>query len=455
MVIRRGAAAIAAALAASALAGCALLADSFLTNDFSGDPFPINVDTSSGAIMVGLRVPGLMDRTAVLDLLSPFTTIDPGTTLNPGLSFVDLTLLGKGNDGQLSLPRAEFPDSQLIRLHPCTVPDGDKPDSPPPCSVGPEEAPVGFNAVVGADVLAGDAVRLRLGAEQLFVLPDIGGADRGRTLDCDAVFNSPYRGGGTLVIDGTELAFGNRRIAVQACLGQAPEAPVQGQRGTDALLVVSTSIGVSLLGEAAYMRYQLGHPTAPVLTSLKTARVNLPSGLITGRRATIDQLALVATSTANALAPCRQLYAHRVLAPAPLVGRDLCDGDNNHRGADCPCEDGGKFCAVPAILELKPPTGIDVLVVPDTDDTLQALRTELRPDQPEVDGILGTGALRAAEIDVDYPHDRLIARCPDGNCCARPQLAQEADRDQINRCLAGQPVACPVTPLPLATPPTP
>jgi len=86
--------------------------------------------------------------------------------------------------------------------------------------------------------------------------------------------------------------------------------------------------------------------------------------------------------------------------------------------------------------------------VPDNDSTLQALRTELRPDQPEVDGLLGADALRAAEIDVDYPHDRLIARCSPPGCLVRPQLTQQSDRCRINQCTYGpiDTVGCPATP---------
>ena len=160
----------------------------------------------------------------------------------------------------------------------------------------------------------------------------------------------------------------------------------------------------------------------------------------------LDRLALVAASTSNALSPCRQVYAHRLLSAHGPLDPKQCAGDGTTESGkfDCPCSDHSEFCAVPAILELTPstnvptsPTGIDVLVVDDTDPTLQALRTELRPDQAEVDGILGTTVLRGAEIDVDYPHDRLIARCPGRNCSARPQLAQKADRCQINSCIKG------------------
>jgi hypothetical protein len=426
---------LAGALAAGALGGCTLITDSFLTNEFSGDPFPVRVDATSGALLVGVRQSNEdADRVAVLDLLSPFTvSVTEDATLDPRVSFVDLTLLGERAPGQLDLPRARFLEAQVISLHPCETgcEPGDAACDPPPCSVGPTDAPRTFEAIIGADVLAGDAVRLRLGENQLFVLADIGGSDRNRTFACDAVFNSPYRGGGTLVVSGTELPFGNRRITLQACLGPDPDPSHDvspDQRGADALLVASTSIGVSILGEAAYERYRGAHraadPPIPPLLALPEGAVYLPSGLVRGRMANIDALALVASASSNALAPCRQVYAHHL-----LTAQD-CDDDH-----DCPCPDNDVFCSVPAMLELAPELGIDVLVVSDDDPTLQALRTELRPDQPEVDGLLGTNALRAAEIDVDYPHDRLISRCAQDRCTARPQLAERQDRARVARCI--------------------
>jgi hypothetical protein len=466
-VVTEGKGALATLATLATLGGCTLITDSFLTNDFSGDPFPIAVDTSTGAIVVGLRQDGQPDRVAVLDLLSPITTIESGNENIPSLYYADLTLLGKraGSD-LLDLPRARFVQAQVITIHPCDF--GDE-----TCTIG-EPAPAaqrGFSGILGADTLAGDDVRLRLGDDQLFILPDVGGDDRARSLDCDAVFRSPYRGGGTLVPAGTELPFGNRRIAVQACLGQ-DEDPFLGaafsalpeggtvppltptmftQRGANVLLVVSTSIGISILGETAYERYRLTDLGARPLPELADRTVYLPSGPVTGKLATITRLALVAAPTSNALSPCRQLYAHRILAALTIVASECLQ--NSQTGTiDCPCKLGDAFCPVPAILELgqlahaatdqpAPPGAIDFLIVPDTDPTLQALRTELRPDQPEVDGILGTAVLRAAEIDVDYPHDRLVARCAvEGTCKTLPQLAQTDDRCQINHCMYDGPL---------------
>jgi hypothetical protein len=450
--MRRGACALVAG-GAALLGGCTLITDSFLTNEFSGDPFPIAVDTTSGAILVGMRQAGAEDRTAVLDLLSPITVVDPGTTSEPSLSFADLTLLGRGASGALDLPRARFPDAQLVALHPCAPDDSNQPIAD--CMVGPPDMQHVFKGIIGADALAGDAVRLRLGDDQIFLLADIGGPDRGRSLSCDAVFDSPYRGGGTLVFPTTELPFGNRRITLQACLGPGtdpdPSAPPDlttlRQAGADALFVVSTSIGVSILDESAYARYRVAYPMAPALIDLPLDSVMLPSGRVAGRRASINALALVATSTSNALAPCRQVYAHRLLTlHTPVESECATPGTVETGKLDCPCENGSLFCAVPAVVELTPPAGIDVLIVSDDDPTLQSLRTELRPDQPEVDGLLGTGVLRAAEIDVDYPHDRLLARCTTAGCLVRPELAQASDRQQICGCLGGPASYCATRP---------
>jgi hypothetical protein len=231
------------------------------------------------------------------------------------------------------------------------------------------------------------------------------------------------------------------------------------QQGANVLLVVSTGIGISILGETAYERYRLttavgdAEPTAKPVAELASGTVYMPSGLVTGKLATIPRLALVAAPTSNALAPCRQLYAHRLLAARTIVANECIQNNTQTGTIDCPCKLGDAFCPVPAILELgqlapavtDPPTpsgAIDILVVSDTDPTLQALRTELRPDQPEVDGILGTAVLRSAEIDVDYPHDRLIARCAaEGTCKTRPQLAQTEDRCEISHCMYNDPFA--------------
>src|SRR6185436_13573074 len=145
------------------LTGCTLITDSFLTNEFSGDPFPVRVDTTSGALLVGVRQSNeTEERVAVLDLLSPFTVSvidsDPADPrLDPRVLFLDLTLLGERGPGELDLPRARFPEAQVISLHPCArecSADDDTCDAQT-CNVGVPGGERPFQAIIGADVLAG------------------------------------------------------------------------------------------------------------------------------------------------------------------------------------------------------------------------------------------------------------------------------------------------------------
>jgi hypothetical protein len=145
-------------------------------------------------------------------------------------------------------------------------------------------------------------------------------------------------------------------------------------------------------------------------------------GPIRGWRRTIDRIALVGRSDPGR-GPCRQVYAHRLLSVR-----------NCEVGDECPCQD-ARQCQVPAIVELDPDTPIDVLIVPDENPTLQDLRTEFRPETAELDGILGTAALRALSIDVDNPHDRLLLRCETGNCRVRPALTTTVVRPVVVQCL--------------------
>lgn len=451
-------------VACGALAGCTLITDSFRTNDFSGDPFPIYIGRESGAVMVALRKPGGPDLAAVLDVLSPVTVTDPGIDKPQELTTSDLIVLGRGSptDPAFDVPRARLRAAEVFSLHPCS-------EEEPLCSVGRPGNDQNYDAIIGGDALAGDALRLRLGENEAFLLADIGGDDRDRTFVCDAVFPSPYRGGGTLLIADTEVPFGGRRVTLQACLGADPDPTLimtpppdsmsvtlpQSARGGDALLVASTGIGVSLLSEPAYERYRqasldqaaLMRPSAPFappppLDELPDASAFLPSGLVYGRRALIDRLALAAVSSSSPRAPCRQVYAHHALLDALLDVRPRSDI------LDWPCTNDDPFCSVPAVVELEPLGGLEVLIVPDDNATLQALRAELRPDQPEVDGILGADALALAEIDVDYPHNRMLMRCTPQSprCVARPALAAEADLCQVSRCIGIKSDRCPIEP---------
>ena len=424
------------ALVTMLLGGCNYLTDSFVTNKFSGDPFPTTVETTSGAIVFGMGEPNQSIHTAVLDVMSPFTVIDNGVNTSPRIDNPQVVLYGENTPSTgFDLPRAEIDAPDVLSIHPCNA------DS---CAVGTPAAPREFDAIVGMNAFFGDALRLHLASDPaadpdfIYILPDLGGTEPTRTYSCDAVFPSPYRGGGTAIVGGTELPFTNTRIAVDACLAPNPDPFIlQSQRGVDVLFVASTAIGVSLLDQSAYERYRALVTTAPAFEDLPEDSVLLPSGAVGGRRANIATIDFAGKSSSNPRSPCRQMFASRL-----MIQHDCTLGD------DCPCTvddpNNGTYCGVPAIIELAPPTGFDVLIVDDNDPTLQALRTELRPDQPEVDGVLGTSAIRELELDLDQPNNWMLARCQNPNdkttCAVRPEILNEvpdeaAFRTQIRNCI--------------------
>jgi hypothetical protein len=429
MVTSRIAAACAALVAAG---GCTAITDSltgsFEKNGFSGDPYPILTDTTSGGLVVGLAEDARSGiHTAVLDVMSPITIVDRGVDTHISVDDSTLTLYGQVfTGGGFDQPRARFVDREIVTLHPCET-------ATETCAIGPDSAPLPFDAVLGMDVFSSDALRIRRATDEIFVFPDLAGDDLHRTRACDAVFPSTFRGGGTLLLGGTEVSFSNRRIAIDTCIAPNPSAATQNERGLDALFVLSTAVGPSILNESTYARYLQLDPTAPALDTLPEQTLLLPSGPIPGRATTLPSIALVGNLPSNPRAPCRQVYAHHFLAT-----------DSCRAGDDCPCTSGETFCSVPAIVELAPVARLAVLVVSDADPTLQALRTELRPDRPEVDGILGLDALAAVELDIDYPHRRLLARCVDRQTCgARVTLADHdspfEERKNVRGCLADEP----------------
>jgi hypothetical protein len=408
-----------------ALAGCSADSFSLFTNAFgtdnnSGDPFPIKVSAGNGALLLGFEQVGSNTgpQPAVVDILAPISIlIDDGTAVVRRRSVTGTLFGARAITGQLDVPRAEI-STLMTNFLPC----------PGDCRVGRDGSST-IAAIIGADALGGDAIRLRFANSTMFVLPSIAPQDNGLAGSlCNAVFPSPFRGGGNLVLGNTEVSFPGRRIAINACAGPDTKANTQSARGTDFLLVASTGVGATLLSESAYLRYQAGHAGTPPISALPIGSVWLPSGQIQGRATTLTSLTLAANSSAGRGA-CREAYSHHLL----FERETFCiEGD------DCPCDLASpSSCGVPALLELKPPGGINVLVIADTEPTLQGLRTELRPDQAEVDGILGTDAMVTAEIDIDYPNNRLLARCVDASCRTRPTLAgaTEGERAAIRQCI--------------------
>lgn len=406
-------------LASLALAGAGALAA--CDDGGASDTFPILVERVDGAFVVQLRADGEAARTAVVDVLSPLTVLDQPAELPPVRRTVTLDLLApRSLADPTPIVRTRW-STKVLDLHPCAAGTT--------CQIGAAGAPRDIGAVLGADVLRGHAIRFEPAADRIFVLPDIAGSEVARGEACDVVVPEPFYGGGTLQVGDTELGFAGTRIALGVCLSPRPDAVDPTARGTDAALVLSTGVGISVLGAARYTAWAQA-TGGPALDTLPPATALLPSGPVTGRLARIDRLSIVGTSTAPRGA-CREIYLHHIAAERDCTAAD---------GEDCTCTQSNlEGCKLAAIAELAPTTPIEVVVVSDEDPLLQALRAELRPEQPEVDGILGVNALATTALDVDYPNNRLLVRCVAAGCVARPKMITTASRDTIQRCVAAAP----------------
>lgn len=427
---------LARAALALCVTGCSLITDPFATNESSGDPYPIPVNVEGGAVLVTSSEPGGVSRASVLDVLSPVSILDPGPNGAARAKLRALYLIGAAVDGARAVARALL-EGQIIEVHPCREAT---------CVVGDDSVTNSFAMLLGADLFAGDALRLELGAKRMWLLPDISGSSSQRTKLCEAVFPEPFRGGGTLLVGGTELPYVGRRITVAGCA--AFKESLGADQGANLLLAVSTAIGPTLISESAYERYRRARgaqtgTAPPALEALPESSVVVPSGEISGRLGSLSTLHLIGESSNRGA--CNDAYWYQHLL-----------------GCGCPtadCNDAATRCGAPAQVELDAP--VSILIISDTEPLLVGLRTELHPDSPDLDGVIGTKLLSLLQVDIDYPNNRLLVHCAADNCVAHPDLpnldaetcARASECAAVTSSTCAQP-ATGASPRPRNTPPT-
>ena len=388
------------------------------------DPFPIALDTSAGAAMAFASIDDQPPLPVTLDTLSPITIIDSyaGGDQLPDQRRIaaDLTLFSAPPAGA-PIPRITLQAATVFDVHPC--------DNGGPlvdCLLGVDDQTRVVRGIIGADLLSRAAVRFDFPRSELHLFPDTAGTDADRGELCEAVFDDPFAGGGTLIVADGEVDYLGRRPAIGACLDDGLGDPMT-ETGIDAQLVIATGLGISILAETVYERYALA-AGAPAAAALPEGVVHLPSGPTPVRLGQIGQISLAGDigQDSQKRGPCGELFASRVLAFDRCATGEI---------ADCPCPESGEtFCRVAAVLVLAEP--IEVAVIPDEHPLLQAMRVELRPEFPEVDGLLGAAALAATRIEFDYPQSRIISRCMDAaRCEARPQILVRRELERVQACL--------------------
>ncbi|HEY0706252.1 MAG TPA: hypothetical protein VGG33_05610, partial [Polyangia bacterium] len=238
-----------------------------------------------------------------------------------------------------------------------------------------------------------------------------------------AVLRVPRRGGGRLEVDGPRDWLGRRapvevpasRLVLRACGAPAlfrREDPLPARccfgelrasaTGVDLSLALSTGVGPIVLGNSAWERVAAGLAVAPVFES-RPLHVAASPTPVNARWTTLPRLALInrQIDLDQDSGPCAELGRARRLEQIALLQQQ------NPSQAACafPCdrprgEDPGVAENTAAYLELE--GQLAVAVVDDATPILQALRAEIRPQGPEVDGIIGAQALATTRAEIDY-----------------------------------------------------
>src|SRR5262249_10867458 len=203
------------------------------------------------------------------------------------------------------------------------------------------------------------------------------------------------------------------RIALPACVGDAADVGT-GPSGKDALFVVATGIGPTVLGRGAWKRIT-GASDADIDALPKTTLYLGGAGGVSVAQGTLPDLALAARE-ADDRGPCLELYLSRLLAQAASCPQAVSDAYS----MSCDCVSQSPTCSAGAAVALR--RTVDVVILDDTHPLLQSIRNELRPAFAEVDGLLGMKTLASFLADVDYPGGRVILRCASANCKQRAHI---------------------------------
>jgi hypothetical protein len=343
--------------------------------------------------------------------------------------------------------------------------------------------PIGDGLVVPGGVMGGDILRrYSVDIRPSAACPDgIGlcpsmtfwnhlGADLGYLQDSGyAVLRFILAGGGEVTADGDPDIFGQRpplvvsptRIVLRGCAAPDAFVPTQPRTmccteqdaarlatGIDLALMLDTGVGPLILSKTAWTRImvRLGAPPPVPGSELRIATWNTliqPIGWTT-----IPSYALVDLETGAATdpGPCVELArARRIEQVSVQIASDMAGGvastactqpcDNDPREPD-------KAQNSAAYLELT--YQIPVAVIEDDEPYLQGLRFDVRPEGPELDGVIGAGALGKARVELDYASGppRAVFSCEPGlprtECWAAARCPRLPDASYRHVCF-GQP----------------
>ena len=357
--------------------------------------------------------------------------------------------------------------------------------------------PPGPDIVLGADVLRGFSLQIDFSARALTFwsgqrAPDsfLGAAQCSGTIDapaCFALLHFNLIGGGELTAVSEPdflgltgpVEFSASRLLLRACAAPAPADPRggadqqpscctrsaavtfpsatsveqlgYGPTGTDLSLVVATGLGPTVLSASTWTKIASNWSKIPGVDPLPEPAAGpplyfpaLPDPVTDVTWAELPRIALVDLESDSTTDPgaCVELARSRRLewverrrAEGKPYCPQLCDMDTRE-----PTK------AQNAAGYLERAGGLTVAIVPDGASVLQAVRTELRQQGPQVDGFLGTEALASTRMEIDYGANpaRVVFSCAPGSdratCLASPRCPRQASPSDLHSCFGLPPL---------------
>jgi hypothetical protein len=287
-------------------------------------------------------------------------------------------------------------------------------------------------AVLGGDILSGFSTEFHFGVPSITFWANQR-ADDGFLEDAGyAVLHFTPFGGGEVTANGDPDIFGLRgplevvptRIVFRTCAAPAAFDPATAPlvaccteadafaqaTGVELALLLSTGTGPLVLSQTAWNKILPTLATPPAMTAgpLWIATASTPAGPpIDATWTTIPRLALVnqESSPTDDAGPCVDLARSRRLEQVSIA---QANGPTCVSRAESicvqPCDidpnNSGEARNSAAYIELG--GQMAVAVVADDNAMLQGLRADIRPEGPEIDGIIGAGALGGTRLEIDY-----------------------------------------------------
>jgi hypothetical protein len=377
-----------------------------------------NVDSQTIPLLPG---PGgeLMVRVATEDGTGVgMAVVDPGSPVTiwnregtPEVTNRDLRLLGPAQGDHVAPLRALFRDAKVVQA--------------PLGALGDNASFIRPAAIIGADLLGNFAVEVGFASRELTFWRRQSASDGFLSAAGYAVLRLPRRGGGKLEVKTPRDWLGRRfplevapsRLLLRACAVPPPFHPVDPLPaqccasdlyrlgvGTNLSLLLSTGVGPLVLGQAAWERV-LAVPELranPPTMEERPLYVAFSTTAVPARWTRIPRLALI-DRQANLISdpgPCAELGRARRLEQVALSQSQ----NSEHALCAQPCDREGRAGTLAensaGYLELE--GLIEVAVIADTTPFLQGLRIEVRPQGPEVDGLIGARALGRSHLEIDY-----------------------------------------------------